>query len=280
MRTKYLIIPLVLISMIFGSMGCHKDSVPFIEIVAKVGDNYLTRSELEKWMPPNVPEEQKEAVARQYINRWVQRTTLALGARNDGISLTSYEKWSIENLEKEMLSQKYLETKLPKEIIVTDQEISNYYDENKDEFVRDEDEVHLVQLFLENPDQAIAAEIRESKLLLDVIQKNYLDSQINRMMEKNGDIGYVQVRNLRPEIARLVKSGSTGRIYGPVRIESGYYYFQMLDKQKKGSVRSQDLVEDDIRLRLINAKKESLVEDIAKKMSEKYSVEIYPEHFK
>ncbi|MEJ2635245.1 MAG: peptidyl-prolyl cis-trans isomerase [Calditrichia bacterium] len=280
MTKKYLIIPVVLISMILGLMGCHKDSVPFIEIVAKVGDNYLTRSELEKWMPPNVPEEQKEAVVRQYINRWVQRTTLALGARNDGISLTSYEKWSIENLEKEMLSQKYLETKLPKEIIVTDQEISNYYDENKDEFVRDEDEVHLVQLFLENPDQAIAGEIRESKLLLDVIQKNYLDSQMNRMMEKNGDIGYVEVRNLRPEIARRVKSGSTGRIYGPVRIESGYYYFQMLDKQKKGSVRSQDLVEDDIRLRLINAKKESLVEDIAKKMSEKYSVEIYPEHFK
>jgi len=262
----------------FFIMSCSNSDVPAIEIVAKAGDQYLTREELLNWMPKNIPEEQKEILARQYIDRWVNKTVLALSAKSDGIQLTTYEKWSLDNLQKEMLAQKYLNAKLPREIIITDQEIATYYEEKKDQFIRSEDEVHLVQLFLENLDRAIAEEIRENQSLLEVIKKNYLDTQINRIIEKNGDLGYVPVDNLRKEISCQVKNGRTGRIYGPINIEKGYYYFQMMDKQNAGSYRSLDLVQDEIRMRLISIKRDKLAEDLSKKVSEKYTVEIFPEH--
>ncbi len=261
-------------------VACRKSPVPQIQIVAQVEDHYLTSDQLLSWMPPNLPEEQKNAVARQYIDRWVQKTILAISANKEGITLTPYQKWSVRNLEKEMLAQKYIEAKLPKEIIITDEEISNYYEENKAEFIRDMDEVHLVQLYLENLDQAIAREIRESKSLLDVIQKNYLDTKANRMLEQNGDLGYVPVQNLRKEIIWTIKNGATGRIYGPIRIDRGYYYFQMMDRQPKGTYRSLDLVKEDIRLRLMNIRRNKLVADIAKKDEEKLSVSVYPDHIK
>jgi len=266
-----LVLPLFILS-------CRNSNVPAIEIVARAGDQYLTREELLNWMPKNIPEEQKEILARQYIDRWVNKTVLALSAQSDGIQLTAYEKWSLDNLQKEMLAQKYLNSKLPKELIITDQEIATYYEEKKDQFIRSEDEVHLIQLFLENLDRAIAEEIREQQSLLEVIKKNYLDTQINRIVEKNGDLGYVPVENLRKEIARQVKNGRTGRIYGPINIEKGYYYFQMMDKQSAGSYRSLDLVQEEIRMRLISIKRERLAEDLSKRISEQYSVEIFPEH--
>jgi parvulin-like peptidyl-prolyl isomerase len=266
-----LVLPLFILS-------CRNSNVPAIEIVARAGDRYLTREELLNWMPKNIPEEQKEILARQYIDRWVNKTVLALSAQSDGIQLTAYEKWSLDNLQKEMLAQKYLNSKLPRELIITDQEIATYYEEKKDQFIRSEDEVHLIQLFLENLDRAIAEEIREQQSLLEVIKKNYLDTQINRIVEKNGDLGYVPVENLRKEIARQVKNGRTGRIYGPINIEKGYYYFQMMDKQSAGSYRSLDLVQEEIRMRLISIKREKLAEDLSKRISEKYSVEIFPEH--
>ena len=262
----------------FIIMSCQNNSVPAIEIVAKVGDQYLTRDELLNWMPQDIPEEQKDILSRQYIDRWVQKTMLALTAKDDGMSLTPYERWSLESLQKEMLAQKYLNSKLPKDIIITDQEISTYYDEKKEQFIRNEDEVHLVQLFLENLDRAIAEEIREQKTLLEVIKKNYLDTQINRIVEKNGDLGYVPVENLRKEIARTVKNGRTGRIYGPINIEKGYYYFQMMDKQKAGSFRSLDLVQEEIRLRLVSIKREKLADELTEKLKNTYTVEIFPEH--
>lgn len=266
--------------LILVTFNCQKDTVPFIEIVAKVGDDYLTRDQLTNWLPPDIPEDQRDVLARQYIDRWVERTTLAMKARDEGIALSSYERWSIQNVENEMLAQKYLENKLPQEIIITDEEISTYYQKNKDEYIRNRDEAHIIQLFLENQDRAIAREIRESKALLEVIEKNYLDSQNTRLFEKNGDMGYVPIENLRDEISRLARNGRTGRIYGPIRIESGYYYFQMLDKQKAGSYQSLDLVKADIRLRLINIKRKKLAEELARKMVEKYAVEIYSEHIK
>ena len=120
--------------------GCHNDSIPESEIVAKVGDSYLSREELQNWLPPNIPEDQKDAVVRQYIDRWIQTTSLYLSAKKQDISLAQYEQWAVRNLEKEMYAQKYLDQKLPKEIIVTDKEIEDYYNENKDEFIRSEEE--------------------------------------------------------------------------------------------------------------------------------------------
>ncbi len=258
--------------------ACRNEGVPAIEIVAKAGDEYLTREQLLNWMPPNLTEEQRTILSRQYINRWVQKTVMASSARKDGISLTPYENWSLDFLQKEMLSQKYLSAKLPRDIIITDESISTYYDENKEQYIRNEDEIHLVQLFLENLDAAIGQEIREQKSLLEVIKKNFLDSPGNRMVERNGDLGYVPVSSLRKEITRTVKSGSTGRVYGPITMENGYYYFQMMDKQAGGTFRSLDLVKEDIRLRLAAIKRENLAEDLAKKLLEKYSVSTYPEH--
>jgi parvulin-like peptidyl-prolyl isomerase len=276
-KLKYLIYLLLIISLI---PTCKKNSVPDIEIMAKVGDEYLTRDELLSWMPPNIEENQKDIVARQYIDRWVNKTVVSLTAQNDGYELNPYEQWSISNLKKDMIAKKYLDAKLPKNIIVTDEEISSYYEENKEEFIRDEDEVHIVQLFLENLDRAIAEEIKELKSLQKVIEKNYLDSQFNRVVEKNGDLGYVPVSSIRKEIVRLVRNGSTGRIYGPIKIESGYYYFQMMDKQKSGSQRSLDLVNDEIKFRLTNIKRRKLKNEIIQKIALKYKIQIFPEHIK
>jgi parvulin-like peptidyl-prolyl isomerase len=261
-------------------LNCRNSSVPSIEVVAKVEGENLSRDDLFRWIPSDIPEEQKAILSRQYIDRWVQKTVLAQAAKAEGIKLSEYENWSLEFLEKEMLSQKYLAAKLPRDVIITDQEISTYYDRNVQQFLRKEDEVHLVQLYLDNRDRAIDAEIREQGNLLEVIKKNYLDSQPRRSVEKNGDLGYVPINSLKKDIARLVRSGNTGRIYGPINIEQGYYYFQMMDKQSSGSYRSLDLVEEEIRLRLIAMRREKLTEELAQKLVEKSNVKIFPEHIK
>ncbi len=260
--------------------GCQKKSVPEIEIVARVGDEILTREQLLEWMPHNVQEDQKDLLLRQYVDIWVRNTLLAQAARQKKMELTPYQKWALHNVEKEMLAQAYLDARMPQHLQVTDEELVNYYEKHKEEFKRDDDEVHLVQLYLETLDRAIVKDIRESEFLMDVIKKNYLDSQMNRLMEKNGDLGYVPVSELRKEIQQPVKNGRTGKIYGPIKIEGRFYYFQMLDRQPKGSYRSLDLVKDEIRLRLLNIKRLQERDKLVKKLQANSSVEIHLEHAK
>lgn len=280
MLNRFIFIGILATLFMVNFINCRSDSKPSIKIVAKVEGENLSQEELWSWMPPDLPEDHREVLARQYVDRWVQKTVMAQAAKSEGLTLSAYEKWSLDFLQKEMLSQKYLEAKLPRDIIVTDQEISSYYDKNIQQFIRNEDEVHLIQLYLDNLDRAIAEEIKEQDNLLEVIQKNFLDAQPNRMLEKNGDLGYIPINSLRKEIMRLVKTGTTGKIYGPIQLENGYYYFQMMDKQSSGSYRRLDLVKEDIRLRLIAMKREKLIDELAQKLVEKSDVKIFSEYIK
>ena len=78
--------------------------------------------------------------------------------------------------------------------------------------------------------------------------------------------------------ASKIKSGSTGRIYGPIKLEKGYYYFQMMDKQPAGSHRSLDLVRDQIRFRLTQIKREKLAEELGEELRERFTIEVFREH--
>ncbi|MFZ0390964.1 MAG: hypothetical protein WAN36_10955, partial [Calditrichia bacterium] len=165
--------------LVFAS--CQKKPAPFKEIVARVEDEYLTRDQLKDWLPPNLPQESRNLVAHRYIERWVQKTALAKMAEKENMSLNDYEEWTIHNFHKNMLAEKYLEKHLPQEVSITDEEIKEYYQNNREEFKRTQPELHLVQLYLEKLDQAISREIQNSNNLLQVIQKNYLEASSDRM---------------------------------------------------------------------------------------------------
>jgi parvulin-like peptidyl-prolyl isomerase len=179
-----------------------------------------------------------------------------------------------------MLANKFLDLQLPEKIIVSDDEITQYYEKNQNEFKRVEDEVHLIQLYLEKLDPAISREIRASNTLLDIITKNFLSSQSDQLLEKNGDLGYVRINSLRPEIKRRISSATPGRIYGPINLENGNYYFQIKDRQTANSIRDLELVKEKIRMRLSLHKRENIIKDVLEKILQEYKVEIYSDHIK
>ena len=67
--------------------------------------------------------------------------------------------------------QQYLNGKLNKNYRISQKEIEDYYNDNIREFVRQEQEVHLVHLFIENRDNAIFREISISRDLNEIIKK-------------------------------------------------------------------------------------------------------------
>lgn len=258
--------------------GCHRETVPPGDIVARVGDEILTRQEIQAAIPENTPEPEKTELARHIVDKWVKYTVLSQEARNAGLTLTQYQKYSLNLLEKQYLADQLIEKNIPANINVTDQEIAEYYESHKNEFIREEDEVHLVQLFMEKMDRAIDREIKQSKNLLDIISKNLLDKSPNRLIQPNGDLGYVAIKDLAPSIQNRIKRGTTGKIYGPLKIEKGYYYFQILDNKKKDTIRDLELVKNIIKERLEHIKRYNKINSETEKITKKYSVEVYPEH--
>lgn len=254
---------------------CQNNKPLPAEIVARVGDAYLTKTTVLELLPPNLPESDKPYYIQKIVETWIDRQVLFQSARQSGVKLSPIDEFQIETLRQELLNFRFLNQTLPKEVLITDQEIEDYYQHNQVDFVRDEDEVHLVHLFLEKLDRAIVKEIRETKLLMDVIKKNYMDRQITPVREKNGDLGYVPLPNLRPEFRKAIRGTKTGVIYGPIRTGDGYHYLQVLDRQKKGTVRSLELVVDEIRTRLRMEKQQAALGALKASLRNQIEIETF-----
>lgn len=226
-------------------------------------------------IPENLNAEDRKFFMKRVIEQWIDNQTLARKARQEGIELSTRDQWQLNNLETDMLATKYLDSKIKVNFMPTDKDIEDYYNANQEQFKRRYDEVHLIHVYFEQLDKTIQGEIRQSKSLLDVIKKNYLDRQINRVMEPNGDLGYVPEDQIRDKFRQAIRGTKTGVIYGPIRADDGYHYLQVLDRQPAGSIRDLDLVRDEITTYLRVAKRHQAIKLLKEETRKEFSVETF-----
>lgn len=277
---------------LFGKMGlfpgilvvlllcsCQREQIPPGEIVARVGEAYLTREVVLSLVPADLSQVDREFFIRKIVEQWIEDQLLAQKAAREGVELSSAEEWQVERLRAELLATKFLNSRIREHLPVTDQEVEDYYQAHTQQFVRDADEVHLVHLYFEKLDKAIVREIRQSKSLLSVIENNpYLKTQVSRVIEPNGDLGYVPVGQLRSEFQRAIRGKKTGVIYGPIRTKDGYHFLQVLDRQPKGSVRSLDLVREEIVVFLKFKKRQERIRQLKENIRKEIPVETFYNH--
>ncbi len=107
------------------------------EVVARIGEHRLHRSQLESYIPAGVSPEDSAALAQQYIRAWAEDLLLLDMAEEQ---LSKEEKDVTDELEsyrrallKYRYEQLYINQRL--DTLVTDEEVSAYYKANPDKFV-------------------------------------------------------------------------------------------------------------------------------------------------
>jgi len=245
------------------------------EIVAKIGEAYLTRDVVMQMLPENLNSEERDYFIKRIVEQWLDNQALAVAATDAGLLLNQRDQFYLQNLAAEMQANYLLENKIRNDFNVTDSEVEDYYAANPEQFKRDNDEVHLIHLFFEKPDRSIVREIRKSKNLMEVIKSNYLDLQVNHAVEPNGDLGYVALAQLRPEYRKAIRGKKTGIIYGPVRTKQGIHYLQVIDRQPTGSIRKISLVRNEIVTLLSAAKRERRIKKYKETMRKQYHAETF-----
>lgn len=234
---------------IFIGISCsNKHELP-PELVAQVNDSYLVKDNINSRVPVNLQEDTKLSMKKVLIKQWVEEEIIYQTAVKEGFRLNENEQFQVENYEKSLIIQHYLDAKLNINYKVPDKDIEDYYNDNRKEFIRKEDEVHVIHLLIENKDKAIFDEISDTKNLQEIIDKHYYD--IRSTYERpNGDLGYVPTESLPQIIQRAVRNQKTGSISKPLKSNDGYHFIQLKDKQKKGSQIDLELIKDEIVRRL------------------------------
>ena len=254
--------------------GCSEKQTPPSDIVAQVDDRYLTKKELDYNIPSGFSDEIILALKKNLINKWVEDEIFLKSAEKEGLSLDKKELYLVNEYRKSLLMQKFLDQKLNRNFIVSEKEVENYYNNNKDEFIRAENEIHLVHLLLEQKDKAIFSEISKADDFMALIKKYYFD-QKSTIELPNGDLGYIPQKDLPKIFLNTLKKMKTGVISRPIKMDDGYHFFQLVDRKKEGTSRDLELVRNDIVLRLKKQHRTDELNRLKRELKEKFQVQTF-----
>jgi parvulin-like peptidyl-prolyl isomerase len=272
-RNYLLYILLILLpSTVLIISGCSSKSDTKGNVVAQVNAAQITNSELESAIPEGSSAEVKIALKRNLMEKWIEEEIFYQVALGEGLSLSEQEMALVKNYERRLLIQKYIDTQLSQNYRILDQEVEDYYNKHKREFVWEEETVHIIHLVLENDDREIQTEIRQSKDLLAVIKKNFLDQQ-STPERPVGDLGYQKLSEFPSTIQRRIRNLKTGNVSGPIKTIYGYHYIQLLDYQKEGAIKDLDLARDEIYMRLQVKKRNEEIASIKQNLRSKFTIQ-------
>ncbi len=163
----FLLLPLLL-----GACNAISSLVHDDQVVAKVGDHKLYKSELERFIPNMIPAADSARLAEQYINTWamdllymeVAEAELSKGELDVSNELEDFRR----SLLKYRYEQRYINDRL--DTLVTDEQIRQYYQEHEADFAlkRPVLKVRFVDVMKDSPNKDAILKMMSSQEYDDV----------------------------------------------------------------------------------------------------------------
>ena len=159
---------LILLPLLLGSCNAISTLIHDDQVVAKVGDNKLYKSEVEGFIPNMIPASDSVRLAEQYINSWamdllyldVAEKELSKSELDVAAELESFRR----SLLKYRYEQRYINDRL--DTLVTPAQLREYYDAHQEEFAlaRPILKVRFVDVMKDSPNKdAILKMMRSSE---------------------------------------------------------------------------------------------------------------------
>jgi hypothetical protein len=260
------------LSLVLFFLSCQPKNDNSENVIAQVNEAYITLEDLEAKIPDGTNEEIKLALMRQFMEQWVEEEIFYQTAQNENLDYTVNELRLIKDYKRRLLIQSFIDSKINKNYRILDKEIEDYYRQHKEEFVWNEDNVHIIHLVIEHKENKVFTEISKSKDLLEIIKSYYFDLQ-STSSRPVGDLGYINLSDLPEPLTKKVKELSTGTISKPIKLIDGYHFIQLLDFQKKGNDKSLELVKDEIKLRLSIVKRKEELSKLKRELQANFNIQ-------
>jgi peptidyl-prolyl cis-trans isomerase C len=250
--------------------GCGSSSKDKSTVVAKVGVAELTVQDILKNIPQDPALKVSGVQIEQYVQRWIDSEVIYQEAIRSGIMNSPEMRKRIEELKRDAIISAYLDEMVENKATVTPDEIHQFYEENKESFVREDNQYHIMVILTDSYRTAneLRRRIINGEDFADVARNHSLDAS----KESGGDLGWVTLDQVSPALAKTIPSLSLKRISMPINTEVGYEIVQMLDSRKKGELKTLDEVKDVITMRLLTLKKERRYNDLVSNLTENSEV--------
>jgi peptidyl-prolyl cis-trans isomerase SurA len=123
-------------------------------------------------------------------------------------------------------------------IIVADKDVEDYYDKHKEDY-KEEEQVRLQEIVLTGEGDSGGDVEKEANQLYQLIMKGTSFPELAIFFsqaptaEHGGDMGFLKVSDLTPDIQGLLKTLKIGEVAKPLKTSYGLHIIKLLDRKEK-----------------------------------------------
>lgn len=283
------LISLAVICLAPAAQGEEGKAVPSDDtVIAKVGDAQIVYGDLNKLIKMMPPAYQAMFTTSDQLNNLLQRqidnTLFAQEARRLKIDKDPDVQYKIEEFTKGILTQALLEKTVNKNITVTDQEITEYYNANKSEFQVPE-RIKASHILIAVPADASESVKKEKKTLAEQIlarikkgedfaelAKQYSDDAATK--NRGGMIGFFSKGSKEPAFEEAVAKLKKDEVSGLVLTNKGYEIIKV-HEIKPAETKNLEESKSRISSKLEQKKRNEAIDALLKDIKDRTKVVIY-----
>jgi peptidyl-prolyl cis-trans isomerase SurA len=234
-------------------------------------DDVLIRQQAKKFKI-DVSDKEVEAIIdnikKQYL---IDDTELRQKLKEDKIS---YEDF-VAGLRSNVLKSRLLSRVISPEVNVTEQDLRQYYDKHKDEFVNEE--YKLLQIFVSGQRADGQKRITDAYELLqegksfETVARDYSDD--TKSAATGGDIGYVKKADLIPQLRAAVGFLTPG-VYSSIIITPYGFHILKLVEKNKGETMTFEMARDSIHEKVVQEESDKRYKDYVGKLRKGSYIEV------
>jgi len=208
------------------------------------------------------------------VKRWIRNEILYQEAKRQKLDQDKKIKSLIKQGIKDILIKEFIEEKLKNKIKVTEEEARTYYQQNRHMFVWEDDYVRISHIFTQGLAGATLADLllKEGNKFGDVALRMSED-ETNK--KNGGDLGFVRIQDLLPEIAEFALKLKVGEISPPIPTSYGYEIIRVTDRRQKGSPQEFEWAKQEIINTLTLQYRQREIENILRGLQEKVEIETF-----
>ncbi len=248
----------------------NRDIVAVVNGYAITIDDILVEADLS----PEVYKESLQTNPDAVVENYVNQILLFKEAKKYERQLDRRIKSRMKNHYIKELTAAYVETKLAERIKIPAEEVAQYYNAHLEDFVIPE-RVRLFEIVVSS--QRAAEDILRRLSADESFELLATKESLTESKARGGDLGWIDVRKLEPEIAALVTNISPGDILAnPIRSEVGYHIIKLAGKTQRRMLTLQEatpVIENILKFQ----EKKKAVDTLVGKLREKSKIRVYME---
>ncbi len=239
-------------------------------ILASFGEHTITLGEFNQlW--EEVPEEYKLQLDKSMLlDQMISEKLLIQEAKDMGLEEDKDILEQIKKMTEQILAQALIEREILDKIGVNDEEVLDYYEQNKDSFTEKE-QVHLYNILLETEEEA--QNVLEQLKAGEDFSEIAIEKSSGPSAAQGGDLGYVAKGTIIPEIEEVVFALELEELSEVVKTDFGFHILKINEK-KPETVKNLEEVKEEILQTLLPDKQKEAFENLLEELKGKAEIKI------